>query len=233
VSAPDVSPPDVSPPDVSPPDVTTPNVPPSSPRSAQTRVSRPYRRGRVTYAGPALDTEIVETEYFEPRPWWASGLALLTFGGLTGVAAYVGFQASHSSVDDWYESLEKPVFTPPNWVFGPVWGGMYALTALSGWRVWRAPSSRQRTAALVLWGAQILLNGAWSPLFFGRRQPRTALADLVALGITTGTYALMARKVDRTATMMVLPYLGWLGFAGALNEEIVRLNRPVASLDSE
>jgi translocator protein len=106
-----------------------------------------------------------------------------------------------------------------------VWTGLYALIALSGYRVWREPRSRQRRRALGLWGAQLLLNAAWSPLFFGLRRPLAALVDVVLLTGTAAAYAATARRVDRPAAIMMLPYLGWLGYATALNEEIWRLNR--------
>lgn len=160
-----------------------------------------------------------------PSSPWASAAGLLTFAGATATAAWVGARATDSSVHDWYEGLDKPDFTPPNAVFGPVWSGLYVLMTISGWRVWKAPRSHRRTAALALWGTQLVLNGLWSPLFFGARRPRSALADLVVLGAATAAYTVVARKVDARASWMMAPYLGWLGFAGALNEEIVRLNR--------
>jgi len=101
---------------------------------------------------------------------------------------------------------------------------VYTLSVLSGWRVWKAPKGRLRTMALALWGTQLVLNAAWSPLFFGRRRPRRALADLAALGASVSAYAAASYGLDKKAAVMVLPYLGWLGFAGALNEEVVRLN---------
>jgi translocator protein len=161
----------------------------------------------------------------EERPWLRKSAALGVIAGLTAGAAVLGASAQRGANDDWYDGLRKPRFTPPKAVFGPVWTGLYALIALSGYRVWKAPRSRRRRAALGLWGAQLVLNAAWTPLFFGLRRPLAALVDLVALTGTAGAYAAAARKVDRPAAIMMLPYLAWLGFAGALNEEIWRLNR--------
>jgi tryptophan-rich sensory protein len=158
------------------------------------------------------------------RSRMASALGLLTFGGATAATALIGARATASSVDGWYDGLRKPSFTPPKKVFGPVWSGLYALVALSAWRVWKAPQSRRRKVSLGLWAAQLVLNAAWSPLFFGLRRPRSALVDLAALGAATVGYAVAARRVDPPAAAVMLPYLGWLAFAGALNEEIVRLN---------
>lgn len=197
--------------------------------------------GRKTLNVPALHTEpqSAESHFLHDRSPWvdngepepgarrsrlASAVGLVAIGGMTTAAAVVGARATVPAVDDWYAGLDKPGFTPPSSVFGPVWSGLYVLIALSGWRVWKAPRSRRRNVALALWGAQLLLNAAWSPLFFGLRRPRAALIDLAALGVTTAAFTLAARRVDRPAAMVMLPYLGWLGYAAAINEEIVRLN---------
>lgn len=161
----------------------------------------------------------------EERPWLRKAAALGAFAGMTAGAALLGASAIRGATDDWYDGLRKPRLTPPKAVFGPVWSGLYALIAVSGYRVWKAPRSRRRRAALGLWGAQLVLNAAWTPLFFGLRRPLAALVDLVALTGTASAYAAVARKVDRPAAIMMLPYLGWLGLAGVLNEEIWRLNR--------
>ena len=160
----------------------------------------------------------------EERPWLRKGAALVVFGGLTAGAALAGVATMREVNQDWYDGLRKPRLTPPKAVFGPVWSGLYALIALSGYRVWRAPRSRRRRTALGLWGTQLVLNAAWTPLFFGAHRTLAALVDLIALTSTATAYAAAARKVDKPAALMMLPYLGWLGFAGYLNEEIWRLN---------
>ncbi|HEU4584375.1 MAG TPA: TspO/MBR family protein [Gemmatimonadaceae bacterium] len=125
----------------------------------------------------------------------------------------------------WYRRLEKPPFNPPQSVFPPVWTALYALIALSGWRVWRGPGRRKRSAALALWGGQLIANAAWTKLFFGDRRPGAALADSVALLATIGAYTAVTRNVDRRAAAMMIPYGAWVSFATLLNEEIVRRNR--------
>jgi tryptophan-rich sensory protein len=123
----------------------------------------------------------------------------------------------------WYRNLSKSPLNPPDWVFAPVWTVLYALIAFSGWRVFRKRVPG-RASALALWGGGLLANAAWSPLFFGLRRPKAALADLNATLLLTSAYFQKARKVDAPAAWMVLPYLGWLSFADMLNEEIVRKN---------
>ena len=153
-------------------------------------------------------------------------LALAGFVAVTAVAPALGVRWSPANprIAKWYRGLDRPPFTPPDAAFGPVWTTLYMLIAASGWRVWQAPSSRERTRALGLWAAQHVLNTAWSPLFFGARRTHEALADLVLLDASVAAYALTARRVDKPAAAMMLPYLAWLSLATALNAEIVRRN---------
>jgi len=109
--------------------------------------------------------------------------------------------------------------------FGALGFGLFALAAVSGWRVWRQPASPGRNRALALWGTQLALNVNWARLLFGRHKARAAFADLLALGATLGAYMLQTRAVDRTAARLMTPYLGWLGYAGYLNEEALRKKR--------
>lgn len=153
--------------------------------------------------------------------------ALLGFGALTAIVAAAGSLATQSSIDTpWYDSLEKPSFQPPTWVFGPVWTTLYALMTASVWKVWSAPDSPDRTEALGLWVTQLALNGAWSGLFFGAQNPSLALVDIGAMLAAISAYAVVAARVDTTASLLIAPYLAWTGIASALNFEIVRLNPP-------
>ena len=153
----------------------------------------------------------------------SSWLALLGFGGACAAAALVGAAVTRRNLG-WYRTLKKPPFQPSERVFGPVWSALYALMSASAWRVWKSPDSPARSRALGLWGGQLVANAAWSPLFFGAHRPRAALADLGLLTGTAAAYAREAGVVDRAAGWMMAPYLVWCGFAGLLNEEIVRRN---------
>jgi hypothetical protein len=102
---------------------------------------------------------------------------------------------------------------------------LFALAAVSGWRVFRQPPSAQRTRALALWGTQLALKVNWTRLFFSRHKAGAALADLVALWATLGAYMLQTRAVDGTAARLMAPYLGWVTYAGYLNEELLRKKR--------
>ncbi|HEU6451382.1 MAG TPA: TspO/MBR family protein [Gemmatimonadaceae bacterium] len=153
-------------------------------------------------------------------------VALAVFGALVAGAAIFGarFSPQNGRTRAWYRRLEKPRFNPPQAVFPPVWTALYVLIALSGWRVWRTPGGSKRSAALALWGGQLVANAAWTKLFFGDRRPRAALADIVALLATISTYTAVTRHVDRRAAAMMIPYGAWVSFATLLNEEIVRRN---------
>jgi tryptophan-rich sensory protein len=149
---------------------------------------------------------------------------MLAFGAATAAAALAGAGVSRSANLAWYHTLRKPPGTPPSAVFGPVWTLLYGLMAVSAYRVWRRPAGPDRSRALALWGGQLAVNAAWSPLFFGLHLPRVALVDLGALLVLLAAYAQAARRVDRPAASLMAPYLAWVGYAGYLNAGIVAQN---------
>lgn len=148
------------------------------------------------------------------------------FAGAVASSAALGsrFNPGRGETREWYDSLEKPSFNPPNGVFPIVWTTLYALMAASAYRAATRGSGRARSLSLGLWGTQLALNAAWSPLFFGAKKPRWALADLAALLGAIAAYTTVVRKVDAKAALMMAPYLAWVAFAGVLNAEIVRRN---------
>jgi tryptophan-rich sensory protein len=121
-----------------------------------------------------------------------------------------------------YEALDQPAITPPKPVFSLVWPPLFLALTLSGLRIWNAPASPRRTRALVLWGAVQALNAAW--MILGPRRLGGQLAAAVASFGTSGAYVWQARQVDAPAGAMVTPYLGWVGFANVLTEELWRKN---------
>ena len=124
----------------------------------------------------------------------------------------------------YYRGLRKPAWAPPPWLFGPVWTALYALMGVAAWLVARrgGPGTRR---ALALWGGQLALNAAWTPIFFGLRSPGAALAEIAALWIAVlGTVVVFARR-RADAAALLLPYLAWVSFAAALNLAIWRRNR--------
>lgn len=144
------------------------------------------------------------------------------FAGLTAGAAMLGARSSKPGL--WYRTLRKAKANPPPVVFGPVWTALYSGIAYSGYRVWRAPASRERTTALALWAGQMALNGAWSPTFFAAHRPKAALGIISALVPTIALYARAANRVDPRASKAVWPYLAWTSFATYLNAAVVTKN---------
>jgi len=175
-----------------------------------------------------LDNAIAATAELAPKTTkrkLGSFAALLAFGALEASAGLFGtlFEFKRSN-KVWYRLLSKSRLTPPDRTFSIVWPALYAASAYSAWRVWRSPKSASRTGALALWGVQLVTNAAWTPLFFGRKRPRLALADLALLGGSLAAFAITARKVDRTASWLTVPYLAWVGFAGHLNGSVITRN---------
>ncbi|MDH4157913.1 MAG: tryptophan-rich sensory protein [candidate division Zixibacteria bacterium] len=141
---------------------------------------------------------------------------VLTFG----VAAF----ASQFEPGEWYTYLAKPSWTPPGWLFGPVWGILYLSMSLSAWLIWRQRSRRAVGLPLGFYLIQLAANGLWSWLFFGRQWIGLALVDLVILVCVVAITAAMFLRVRKIAGIMMLPYLLWICFAAALNFQIWRLN---------
>ena len=141
-------------------------------------------------------------------------LTLLGFLALTFAAAACGalFQPG-----DWYATLEKPSWNPPNWVFGPVWTVLYITIAFAGWWAWRtgqegAPAEKVRIA-LTFWGCQLLANALWSWLFFGLHRPAWALLEILILWLLILGTVRSFWGLSRGAALLLLPYLGWVSFA--------------------
>ena len=122
---------------------------------------------------------------------------------------------------DWYQSLAKPSFNPPNWVFTPVWSILYIIIGVVGARTWL---TLRRSMAMRLWFAQLVFNFAWSPVFFGLKDPTSAMIIILGLLISVAGFIAASWRQDRTAALLFLPYLAWVAFATALNTAIIALN---------
>jgi tryptophan-rich sensory protein len=150
--------------------------------------------------------------------------ALLRLAGWIGLSFVPGLIGAPFPAPDWYRRLSKPAWAPPASVFGPVWTLLYLLMGIAAWRV---ESSREPGArsALRAFRWQLVLNGAWTPIFFGLRRLDLAFAEIVAtwfaILVTTARFA----RVRVMAGLLLLPYLGWVTFATALNWSIWRRNR--------
>ena len=122
----------------------------------------------------------------------------------------------------WYQALEKPSFTPPDWLFPVAWTTIYLLLAWAGYRLTLLPGSE---TALALWAAQIALNTLWTPVFFGAKRIVTAMVILALLWIVVAALLLTAWQLDVVTGLILVPYLAWLSVAAALNFSIMRHNK--------
>lgn len=152
----------------------------------------------------------------------------IAFVALCFAAAAVGGWFTQLSVKSWYPVLLKPAGTPPSWVFGPVWSFLYLLMGTAAWVVWQHSDIRSVWLPLTLFFGQLILNAAWSFIFFGLRRPGLALIDIVTLFLAIALTAKSFLSCSRPAFWLMTPYLGWVGYATYLNLGIWRLNRSVA-----
>lgn len=123
---------------------------------------------------------------------------------------------------EWYKSLDKPSWTPADWLFAPAWALLYIAIAVAGWLVWLQNGFGP---PLIVWIIQLVLNGAWSYVMFGWKNIGAAMLTLGGLWLSVALFAWLAWPVDQTASMLFWPYLAWVSFAGALNFAIWRMNR--------
>jgi tryptophan-rich sensory protein len=144
--------------------------------------------------------------------------AVLMLGTLSGALAGSGYG------NPWFDALEKPAAMPPGWAFGVVWPILYILLGLTLAMVLHARGARGRPLAIALFLLQLLLNYAWSPLFFAWHEVGAALWLIVAIIVLTVITAVLFWSIRRSAALLLLPYLAWLSFAAFLNAEIGRLN---------
>nr|WP_255699907.1 TspO/MBR family protein [Jiella avicenniae] len=120
----------------------------------------------------------------------------------------------------WYAALQKPGFNPPDWVFAPVWGTLYILIGLAGWRIWRAgiaPAQR-------LWWLQLALNFVWPPVFFAAHALGAAMIVILALDAAVVAFLAATWRAERVSALLFLPYLAWVAYASLLNAALWWLN---------
>lgn len=126
---------------------------------------------------------------------------------------------------EWYAQLKKPAWNPPSWIFGPVWTALYFMMAVAAWLVWRRGGFPAQRKALGFFLLQLLLNAAWSPLFFGLHNPALAFAEIVLLWLALVATLIAFWQAHRGAGVLLLPYLVWVTFAAVLNFTLWQINR--------
>jgi len=144
------------------------------------------------------------------------------------ICLIIGFTsgfATASSITGWYQTINKPSFNPPNWIFGPMWTLLYILMGVAAALVWYEGLDRKVVkTALTIFGIQILLNGLWSVLFFGLQNPAIALIEIIVLWVLILICIIKFIKIKNVAGYLMIPYLLWVSFATILNASIWYLN---------
>jgi tryptophan-rich sensory protein len=154
-----------------------------------------------------------------------SASRLLACLALCLAVGVVGSIFTAPEIPGWYAGLTKPSWTPPPFVFPIAWTVLYVLMATALWRLWdRVAPSRARRIAIGWFFVQLVLNAAWSPVFFGWHGTRAALAVIVALLIAIIVTILASRRIDGVAAALLLPYLAWVAYATTINAGVVALN---------
>jgi tryptophan-rich sensory protein len=139
-------------------------------------------------------------------------------------AGIMGSLFTIPAIGSWYQFLNKPAFSPPNWLFGPAWTTLYLLMGVALFLVWKNKGSK---VAFIIFSIQLFLNAIWSIIFFGFHSPFWAFVDLVAMWFVIVGTIFVFYRISKPATYLLLPYIAWVSFAGYLNYSIWQLNPPI------
>jgi tryptophan-rich sensory protein len=152
---------------------------------------------------------------------------LIVFLVICYAAAGIGslFTTPATAGGAWYSTLPKPSWTPPSWVFGPVWSILYLLMAAAAWLVCRQRTHEDVWPVLALFTAKLILNGLWSFVFFGLRRPGAAWVEIMVLLAAIAITAMRFERFSRLAFWLMTPYGAWVLYACYLNFGIWRLNQ--------
>ena len=151
--------------------------------------------------------------------------ALIGWIVLCEAAGIIGSLFTVSSIPTWYASLVKPSFSPPNWLFGPVWTILYTLMGIAAYRIWRLGMSKKTVrSALFLFLFHLVLNAIWSIIFFGGQNIPLGFVDIAALWVTIIVLIFRFCTLDQISAYLLLPYLAWVSFATVLNYNLWLLN---------
>jgi len=146
--------------------------------------------------------------------------------GVTFLAPFVGSLFTRQAVSDWYVHLNKPFFTPPGWLFGPVWTVLYLLMAVAAFLIWQKGLADPIVKiALALYMLQLVLNALWTPIFFGAKMPLLAFIEIIFLWIAIILTIIAFFRVSKPAAILLAPYILWTSFAAVLNFALWWLNR--------
>lgn len=131
-----------------------------------------------------------------------------------------------TGVESWYQTIQKPLWNPPNWIFGPVWTTLYIMMGVALFLVWKEDTSEElKKIAFTLFAIQLILNFFWSFIFFNQQQPGWALVEIIAMWVFILLTIFAFAQVNKTAAWLLVPYISWVSFATILNYTIWQLNR--------
>jgi translocator protein len=151
-------------------------------------------------------------------------LALAFWLIVVAAVALAGSWLTLPKIPTWYATLNKPWFTPPNALFGPVWSVLYVMMAVAVWRVGGHQAGTDRARAIAIFVLQLAFNALWSPVFFGLESPQLALAVIVAMLLSLALTLVLFWRLDRVAGALLIPYFLWVCYATAVNLGVVILN---------
>jgi tryptophan-rich sensory protein len=141
-------------------------------------------------------------------------------------AAGLGTLFTIPSIPTWYAALNKPSFSPPNYLFGPVWTILYILMGMSLYIIWSKGFKNKKVKdAIYLFGIQLFLNAIWSPVFFGAQNLLLALIIIIAMWVYIVKTIKAFAKIDKIASYLLYPYIAWVSFASILNFSLWLLNK--------
>ena len=151
---------------------------------------------------------------------------VIAVGLSLSAGAFGSVFTTRSDFSSWYDTLNKPFFNPPGWVFGPVWTALYILMGIAAFVIWREGLQRRAVRiGLACFTLQLVLNTLWSAIFFGMHRIDIALIEIVVLWAAIAATIVTFRRVSRTAAILLYPYILWVSFAVVLNASIWVLNR--------
>ncbi|MDF1748253.1 MAG: tryptophan-rich sensory protein [Alphaproteobacteria bacterium] len=155
------------------------------------------------------------------RPWKHT-LTAATWAVLTA-----GIGGALTTIGPWYYNLTKPVGQPPDWAFGPAWTLIFTLTAIAGVWAWRdSETAAQRQRIIFIFVVNGILNAGWSGLFFALKRPDWGRIEVVFLWLSVAAMMAITARFSKRASLMLIPYFLWVGYAAYLNCGVVRFNRP-------
>ena len=141
------------------------------------------------------------------------------------LAGAIGSLFTYRAIPLWHASLVKPVFNPPNWIFGPVWLTLYTIMGISAFIVWSQGWERREVkTALYVFAGQLFLNSLWSVIFFGLRSPLFAFVEILVLWVFIALTIYYFYKISKLSGLLLVPYILWVSFAALLNLSIAILN---------